>query len=238
MAYTRQQLKQDKFAATAKETVSWAVEHQKTLTTATVIAVAALAILGGGWIYYNQRDQAASAEIGAALRVYGAPLRLPNTPKPDYVTFTSAKERAEAARKAFQQVEDKYPHTRAAEVARYFMGVTSFDLGDIAGAEKVLQQVAGSRNQDLSALGKFALASVYRSENKTAEAIKLYQQLAAHPAATVPKSTAQLELASLYQEKEPAEAAKLYQQIQKDDPNSPAAQAAASRLVSLKPSSQ
>jgi len=235
VAYTRQQLKQDKFAATAKETVSWAVEHQKTLTTAAVIAVVALAILGGGWIYYNQRDQAASSEIGAALRVYGAPLRSPNAPKLDYMTFTSAKERAEAARKAFQQVEDKYPHTRAAEIARYFVGVTALDVGDTASAEKVLKQVAGSRDQNLSALGKFALASVYRAENKDAEAIKLYQELAAHPTSTVPKSTAQLELASLYQQKQPEEAANLYTQIQKDDPNSPAAQAATARLASLKP---
>jgi len=235
VAYTRQQLKQDKFAATAKDTVSWAVEHQKTLTTASLVAVVAVAILGGGWIYYNQRDQAASAEIGAALRIYGAPLRPANAPKPDYMTFTSAKERAEAARKAFQQVQDKYPHTRAAEVARYFAGVTSLDAGDTAGAEKVLQQVANSRNQDLSALGKFALASAYRAENKDAEAIKLYQDLAAHPATTVPKSTAQLELGSLYQEKQPTEAARLYQQIQKDDPNSPAAQAAATRLAGLQP---
>ena len=238
MAYTRQQLKQDKFAETVAEQVSWAVTHQKTLTTAAIIALVAVAVLGGGWIYYNQRDQAASAEIGSALRVYGAPLRSPSGPKPDYLTFTSAKERAEAARKAFQQVEDKYPHTRAAEVARYFVGVTAFDLGDYSTAEKVLQQVAGSRNQDLSALGRFALASVYHSENKDAEAIKLYQELAAHPAVTVPKSTAQLELGSLYQQKQPEEAAKLYTQIQKDDPNSPAAQTAAARLASLRPSSQ
>jgi len=95
--------------------------------------------------------------------------------------------------------------------------------------------VAGYRNQDLAALGKFALASVYRAENKEAEAIKLYQELAAHPASTVPRSTAQLELAALYQQKQPEEAAKLYQQIQKDDANSPAAQTAASRLASLKP---
>jgi len=235
VAYTRQQLKQDKFAETAKETVSWAVEHQKTLATVAIAAMVAVVILAGGWIYYNQRDQAASAEIGAALRVYGAPLRSPNAPKPDYTTFTSAKERAEAARKAFQQVQEKYPHTRAAEVARYFVGVTALDMGDTAGAEKVLQQVAGSGNQDLAALGKFALASVYRAENKDAEAIKLYQELAAHPASTVPKTTAQLELASLYQQKQPDEAAKIYTQIQKEDPSSPAAQTAATRLASLKP---
>jgi len=238
VAYTRQQLKQDKFAETAKDTVSWAVEHQKPLATASIAALVVLVIVAGGWIYYNQRDQAASAEIGAALRIYGAPLIPANASKPDYKTFTSANERAETARKAFQQVQDKYPHTRAAEIARYFVGITSLDLGDTANAEKVLQQVAGYRNQDLAALGKFALASVYRAENKEAEAIKLYQELAAHPASTVPRSTAQLELAALYQQKQPEEAAQLYQQIQKDDANSPAAQTAASRLAGLKPSGQ
>ena len=235
MAYTRQQLKRDKFAETAEETVSWAVEHQKELAGLAIAAVVAVAIVAGGWIYYNQRDQAASAELGAALRTYGAPLRSPNAPKLDYMTFTSGKERAEAARKAFQQVRDKYPHTRAAEVARYFVGVTSLDMGDTAGAERTLREVAGSHDDAFSALGKFALASVYRAENKDADAIRLYQELIAHPAATVPKSTAQLELASLYQQKQPEEAAKIYTQIQKDDPTSPAAQTAATRLASLKP---
>jgi TolA-binding protein len=238
VAYTRQQLKQDKFAETVAEQVSWAVEHQKTLATAAIVAVAAIVIVAGGWIYYNQRDQAAAAEIGAALRIYDAPLRPASAPKPDYTTFTSAKERAEAARKAFQQVQDKYPHTRAAEFARYFMGVTSLNLGDTATAKKILREVADSHSENLSALGKFALASVYRAENKDAEAVKLYQELAAHPASTVPKTTAQLELASLYQQKQPDEAANLYQQIQKEEPNSPAAQVAASRLASLKSSGQ
>jgi predicted negative regulator of RcsB-dependent stress response len=235
VAYTRQQLKHDKFAETVAEQVSWAVEHQKTIATVAIAAVVAVVILAGGWIYYNQRDQAASAEIGSALRIYDAPLRSPNAPKPDYTTFTSAKERAEAARKAFQQVETKYPRTRAAEVARYFVGVTSLDMGDTATAERVLKQVADSRAEGLSALGKFALASVYRAENKDADAIKLYQELVARPAPTVPKTTAQLELAALYQQKQPEEAARIYTEIQKDDPSSPAAQAAASRLASLKP---
>jgi tetratricopeptide (TPR) repeat protein len=242
VAYTRQQLKQDKFAETAKETVSWAVEHQRTIATAVIAAVVVVVILAGGWIYYKQRDQAASAEIGAALRIYSAPLRSPSAPKPDYLTFTSAKERAEAARKAFQQLADKYPPALctlhlscAGEIARYFVGVTALDMGDTAAAERVLRQVGDSRNQNFAALSKFALASVYRADNKDAEAVKLYQELAAHPTSTVPKTTAQLELASLYQQKQPDEAAKIYQQIQKEDPTSPAARTAATRLASLKP---
>ena len=235
MAYTRQQLKQDKFAETVAEQVSWAVEHQKKIVTVGIVAVIAVGVLAGGWLYYSLRDQAASAEIGAALRLYSAPLRPANAPKQEYTSFTSAKERAEAARKAFQQVEDKYPHTRAAEFARYFVGVTAFDMGDNTGAEKILTQVAGSRNGNLAALGKFALASVYRAENKDADAIKLYQELASHSTSSVPWSTAQLELASVYLQKQAEEAARLYTQIQKDDPNSPAAQEAATRLASLKP---
>jgi len=81
VAYTRQQLKQDKFAETAKDTVSWAVEHQRKLATASIAALVALVIVAGGWIYYNQRDQAAGTEIGAALRIYTAPLRPPNDHK-------------------------------------------------------------------------------------------------------------------------------------------------------------
>jgi tetratricopeptide (TPR) repeat protein len=231
VAYTRQQLKQDRFAETAAETVSWAVEHQKNIVTAVVVVAVALVIVVGGWFYFNQRDLAASGEIGSALRIYEAPLRQPNAAKPEYMTFTSARERAEAAKKAFQQVEQKYPHTHSAELARYWVGVTALDMGDTAGAEKTLKQVADSRNDGLAGLGKFALASVYRAESKDADAIKLYEDLIAHPPPTVPRSTAQLELASLYQQKQPGEATKLYQQIQKEDPNSHASQIAAQRLA-------
>jgi TolA-binding protein len=238
VAYTRQQLKQDKFAETASDTISWAVQHQKTLATTAVIAGVVVLILAGGWIYYNQRDQQASVELGAALRIYGAPLRSPNAPKPEYTTFTSAKERAESARAAFERVENNYPHTRAAEVSRYFAGVSAFGMGDAASAERILREVADSRNRELSSLGKLALASVYRSENKDADAIKLYQELIARPTDTVPKTTAQLELASLYQQKQPDEANKIYQQIEKEAPTSPASQVAAEHLKGPQAASQ
>lgn len=238
MAYTRHQLKQDKFAETVAEQVSWVVQHQKSLATGAIVAVVVVAALAGAWIYYNQRDQAAAVDLGAALRTYTAAIQPPNAPKTTTgPTYASAKERAEAARIAFQHVEDKYPHTRAAEISRYFVGVTSLDMGDTASAEKVLGKVAGSRDRELAALGKFALASTYRAQNKDSEAIKLYQDLMAHPTTTVPKTTAELELAFLYQQKQPDEASKLYQQIQKEEPGSPAAQTASQRLASLKPAS-
>lgn len=228
--YTRQQLKQDRFAETAKETVSWAVEHRNKLVFVAIAVVVIAVVVVGGWFYLDHRDQQASVEMGTALRTYQSPLRPAGTPEqPGVVTFTSAAERAQAAQKAFCAISDNYPHTRSAEFAHYYIGLTYRDMGDYANAEKELKQMAGSRKQDLAALGRFALASVYRQSNRDADAIKLYQDLIAHPTATVPKAVAQLELASLYQAKQPTEAARIYDEIRKEDPQGAAAEVAASR---------
>jgi hypothetical protein len=48
-----------------------------------------------------------------------------------------------------------------------------------------------------------------------------------HPTLSVPKTTAQLGLADLYQATQPTEASKLYEQIAKDDAKGPAGQIAA-----------
>jgi hypothetical protein len=78
------------------------------------------------------------------------------------------------------------------------------------------------------------LASIYRESNRAADAIALYKQLVEHPTATVPKSAAQLELASMYETTDPQQATLIYQQLQKDDPQSPAAQLAGQKLSKVK----
>ena len=65
---------------------------------------------------------------------------------------------------------------------------------------------------------KFALASIYRDSQRDSDAIRLYQELIDVNSVAVPKSTAQFELAALYEAKQqPGEAAKVYEQIQKDE---------------------
>ncbi len=67
------------------------------------------------------------------LRPAGAPA------EPDFPSFASAKERTTEAHKQFQAIVDQYPHTRTAEFARYFLGLTSSQLGDNAAAERDLK---------------------------------------------------------------------------------------------------
>jgi tetratricopeptide (TPR) repeat protein len=231
---TRHQLKQDRFAEATKETVSWAVEHRGKLITGAVVIAALLVIVIGGWAFLRYRDQQASAKLGEAMRTYEAPIVPPGTPSQgNVVTFTSAAERGKAAVKQFSEIAGKYSLTRSGKIARYFEGVAALDVGDNALAEKALSEVAGG-NEDLSALAKFALASVYRRQNREADAVRIYKELIENPTNSVPKSTAQLELASLYEAKQPEEAAKIYQQVAKDSPAGPAGELANARLQAMK----
>ena len=239
-AETRHQLKQDRFSKVTFEAAGnaahWSVEHQSKLVAAVIAVIVIGGIAFGGWYYLNSQDEKASAEFSTAVRTWETPLRPAGVPpQPGTDSFASAQERATAARKQFQAIVDKYPRTHTADMARYFVGLASAQLGDNAAAERSLQEAARSSNADLAALGKFALASVYRAENKDVQAIDLYKQLMDKPTLVVSKATAQLELASFYESRQkPDEAKKIYEQVQKENPATDAASLAQRRAAALK----
>ena len=239
-AETRHQLKQDRFSKVTFEAAGnaahWSVEHQSKLIAAVIVVIVIGAIALGGWYYLNSQDEKASAEFSTAVRTWETPLRPAGVPpQPGTDSFASAQERATAARKQFQAIVDKYPRTHTADIGRYFVGLASAQLGDNAAAERSLQEAARSSNAALAALGKFALASVYRAENKDAQAIDVYKQLMDKPTLVVSKATAQLELASFYESRQkPDEAKKIYEQVQKENPATDAASLAQRRAAALK----
>ena len=239
-AETRHQLKQDRFSRVtidaAERTAHWSVEHKNKLVIAAVVVAAVVAAAVGSWYYLGQQDQKASVEFGAAIRTLDTPVRPPNMPaQPDNPSFASSSERATVAHKQFQEVADKYSHTHAADFSHYFLGLTSAELGDNASAERELQKVASFRNADLAALAKFALASVYRNTNRNPQAIDVYKQLAAKPATTVSKATAQIELAATLQaSNQPLEAKLIYEQLKKENPASEISQLASAKLQEMK----
>jgi TolA-binding protein len=233
--YSRHQLKEDRFQEATADTLSWAVEHEKVLIIAVVAALLVVGVAVGAWFYLQKQDAAASYDLGQAIRTFDAPLRPAGMPAdPQQQSFTSAAERAKAAQAQFQQVIQKYPHTRSADFAQYYLGLSDIALGDNAGAERELKEVAGAHDQDLGSLARMALAGFYRDTNRIDDAIRLYKELEAHPTNTVPKVRAQLDLASIYEAQQPLEAKKLYDQIVKDNPGSAAAQLAQQRLATAK----
>ena len=239
-AETRHQLKQDAFSRVtieaAEKTAHWTVEHRSVLVITAIVLAIVVGGVVGGWYYLSAQDEKASLEFNRAVRTMDTQLRTPGSPpQPDVPSFTSAKERSETAKKQFQEIIDKYPHTRTADMARYFLGVTAIDLGDKATAENSYKQVSSGGNRELASVAKLALASLYGNEKKTKDAVTLYQDLIAKPTTSVSKVTAQLQLAELYQNSnQSADARKLYEQIKKDNPTSEAAQLATQKLAELK----
>ena len=239
-AETRHQLKQDAFSrvtiGAAEKTAHWSVEHRNTLAVAAIAAVVIAAVVAGGWYYLNAQDEKASFDLSQAVRTLDTQLRPAGTPaQPDVPSFSSAKERSDAAKKQFQTIVDKYPHTRTADMARYFLGVTSASAGDNAAAENSFKTVASTGNKELTSVAKLALASLYGNTNRTKDAVALYQELINQPTASVSKATAQLQLAELYQaSNQPLDAKRLYEQIKKDNPGPEAVQIATQKLAQLK----
>ena len=239
-AETRHQLKQDAFSrvtiGAAEKTAHWSVEHRSTLIIAVIAVVVIAGAAAGGWYYLSAQNEKASFEMTQAVRTLEAQLRPAGAPaQPGVPSFTSAKERAEAAKKQFQSIADKYPHTRSADMAQYFLGVTSATEGDNASAEKYFKAVASNGNKELASIAKLALATLYGNTNRAKDAVALYQELINKPTTSVSKVTAQLQLAELYQTtNQPLDAKRLYEQIKKDNPTTEAGQLATQKLAELK----
>ena len=239
-AETRHQLKQDAFSrvtiGAAEKTAHWSVEHRNALAIAGIAAVVIAAVVVGGWYYLSTQDEKASFDLSQAVRTLDTPIRPAGTPaQPDFPSFTSAKERSDTARKQFQAIVDKYPHTRTADMARYFLGVTSATAGDNTAAESNFKMVAPTGSKELASVAKLALAALYGNTNRTKDAVTLYQELINQPTASVSKVTAQLQLAELYQtSNQPLDAKRLYEQIKKDNAGPEAVQIATQKLAELK----
>ena len=239
-AETRHQLKQDAFSRAtidaAERTAHWTVEHRSKVIIFAIVAAVVIAAVAGGWFYLSAQDEKASLELSQAVRTQQTPLRPAGTPaQPDFTTFTSARERNEAARKQFQAIVDKYPHTQTADMAHYLLGVTASSLGDNTAAEKNFKEVVSSGSRDLSSVAKLALASLYGQTNRTKEAVALDQELINKPTTSVAKVTAQLHLAELYQaSNQPLDAKRTYETIKKENPTGEAGQIATQKLAELK----
>lgn len=237
---TRHQLKQDAFSRVtieaAGKTAHWSIEHRDVLVRVAIALVVVLGLGLGAWYRLNTQDEKASLVLTQAVRTLETPLRAPGTPaQPDFPSYETSKERADAAGKQLQSIVNDYPHTRTADVARYFLGVNAAGVGDSAAAERWFKEAASNGGAEVASLAQLALASIYADSNRPKEAVTIYQQLIAKPTNSVGKVTAQLQLAALYQAtNQPLDAKRLYEEIKKANATNEAGSVAAQKLNEMK----
>ncbi|HKF50144.1 MAG TPA: tetratricopeptide repeat protein [Terracidiphilus sp.] len=194
---TRHALKQDKFAQAAQGGVSWVTEHRSGVVRWLVTGGIVIVVLIGALVFWNIKSSAAESALGAALDTYSAQLSVPGAPA-EKGSYATAQDRSKAANQQFLDVAKKYGWLPEGSKAHYFAGVTYQELGQTASAETELKSAAGSWNHNVSNLAKLALAGLYHQTSRDAQAIEIYNELAAKPSVTVSTAVAQLDLADLY----------------------------------------
>jgi predicted negative regulator of RcsB-dependent stress response len=195
-------------------------------TTAGIVLVVGI----GALIYWSWSTTKANTALGAALDTYSAPLAQPELPAGNGV-YASASERAKAANQQFAAVAQEYGWLAAGAKAHYFAGITDMDLGQNAAAETELKTAAGSWDRNLSNLANLALAGLYHRTGRDAQAIDLYNALAAKPSETVSAGVAQLDLADLYAAEGKLDQARaLWAKVKDDDKDGAAGQIASQKL--------
>lgn len=209
------------------------VPQDRRLLLAYVIgAVGVAIILLGAVLLYNHRSTVASQRLSDAMRTFETPVVEPGQPVPaGERSFASSEARARASNTEFADIASHYGMTPAGRNARYLQGVTAMQMGQTATAEELLKKSAGAWNSDIASMAKLALAGLYHSSNRDAQAIEIYQKLADKPTTAVPAGLAQLQLADLYNSQgKKDQARKIYAQIKDKDPKSAAAEIASQDL--------
>jgi TolA-binding protein len=215
---TRHELKQDELRSTFEQFEQFIKErYQQILTVAGMVLVVVAAAVGLK-IYLNRQVAEANTLLTEAITTFRAPVGAPAPGNLDAAakTFPTAKEKYEKALSQFADITQRFPRTKAAAIARYHVGVCQAELGDQAGAIKTLTEATGYADKEIAALAQLALAGQLVKTGKLAEAVKIYQDLAARPTTTVPRATALLALADAYRGGQPAEARRIYAQLEKE----------------------
>jgi len=228
---SRHELKTDEFVSGMDVAYEYYLQHRHAVLT-TVVVVLVIAGLGwGGYSWQKHRSAQADALLTAALATYHAPVGTPAAP--GQTSYGTVAQRAQAAQPQFQKVRDSYPHTFAADLAAYYLGLTQGDSGDLSGAEKTLQAVTAGRDVNVQALARQGLAQLYAQEGKPELAQQQLRSLIGNKSETVPSGLATFELAQMEQDSNPGDAIKLYRQVKLEYPNSSMAQQADQQLATL-----
>jgi tetratricopeptide (TPR) repeat protein len=231
---------QDKFHEITGEGIQWAEANRQKTIIGAVAAVVVILLIVGGYSWYQSRSNAAATAFGVAMQTYQTPLQNAEQPVPPGMkSFPTEAARSAAANAQLVQVAKQYGMTKPGKLAEYFAGVTYAEQGQNGPAEEAFKEVSSSFDGGLSALGKMGLAQLYQQTNRDPQAIDLYKELIKNNAATVPASSAQLQLASLYEaEGKPEEARKIYAELKDKDKDSKGKPGTASQIASAKLSPQ
>ena len=214
---SRKELKQDKVRETFEHGAEAVLSHTRL---ASIALLAAIVIASGYlvWRFYSDRQNAqAQAAFDDAMKIYNAPLSIPGQPTlPGEVTYADEARRSQDAEAKLTVVAEKYPHTNAGKLARYYSALSLMDLDRLNQASEELKKLNAGSDKELAALAQYQKALIAERTGKNEEAVKDLQALSNAGSVLVPKPLVLLELAGILRQSDPKQATSIYEQIKKD----------------------
>lgn len=205
----KEQLQHDQFKDALSGAVVYAQSHREKVIRWAVIVGIVLILGGGAFWYASYRNGVREQDLEDAFAVLEAPV---GTPSQLGKSFATQDAKTAASIKALEGVIQKDGGTRQGLIAQYYLGTMKAAKQDTKGAETDLQAVANS-SSECAPLAKIALAQIYASENRGAEAQGLLRDIINKPTDLVSKAQAEILLAHLEESSNPQEAKKLLQSL-------------------------
>ena len=206
----KDQLQHDQFTDTVSSVVTYSSSHRQTIIKYSIIGAIALIIAALAIWFSSYRTSIRQADLQAAFSVLDIPVgAAPGSASKSYATQD---EKTKAAEKAFGDVVAKDSGSHEGQIAQYYLGTLKALAGDNKGSESDLSAVANSSG-DVGSLAKIALAQLYVSEKKSAQAENLLRDVVNKPTSLVSKSQAQILLAQTLATTNPRESKKILQSL-------------------------
>src|SRR6202043_961696 len=122
-------------------------------------------------------------------------------------------------------------------LAAYYAALCYEDLERHNQALEQLKRISSGKDKELVAMAQYQTGVIYERTGKTADASKVFRDLAEHSSVFVPRPLVLLELAETLRQSDPKEAASVYEKLKKEFPNTPVSEEADRGLETLAPKS-
>jgi hypothetical protein len=214
---TREVLKSDPIAEELVHSLEYVASHRARMIRIGV-AVAAVLVILGGYLYY--RDRMAAERQGAlavALRVRDGQVGAAPGPEDPRQYFNTIADKQLALRKALLDVVAKYPGSNEASLAHYQLGVLSSDEGKAKDAEEQFKIAESEGSGEYKSAARWALQEMYAGDGRDKEAEAILRSFVSSPTDLVSKEQASIELAKLIAKTNPTEARALVEPLSRTD---------------------
>ena len=153
--------------------------------------------------FVENRQSLAQQQLGRGIDLYHAQLDPqalddPYGKGPDPV-FRTDEAKYKTASKEFSGVMEKYGSTKAAVIARYYLGLCQLELNQKEAALKSLEAVRNNtKDRTIAYLGKKVLAKYFMGEGNYKGAQEILEGMIKDPQCELPKEELKLEMARTY----------------------------------------